>query len=77
MAPGTPSTSIPPYSIFVDVHWIVVCIVQTVLSDDEAKMGKLRDPAPRFVGNIIAWLLNLVSGSLNGISIILWMKDPQ
>ena len=25
-------------------------------------MGKLRDPAPRFVGNIIAWLLNLVRG---------------
>jgi hypothetical protein len=31
-----------------------------VLSDDEAKMGKLRDPVPLFVGNLIAWLLNLV-----------------
>ncbi|GAX72952.1 hypothetical protein CEUSTIGMA_g407.t1 [Chlamydomonas eustigma] len=35
-------------------------VMATVLSDDEAKMGKLRDPAPLPVGNLIAWLLNLV-----------------
>ena len=35
-------------------------VAQTVMSDDEAKMGKLRDPAPTFVGNLIAWILNLI-----------------
>jgi hypothetical protein len=34
--------------------------LQTVLSDDQAKMGKFRDPAPRWLGNILAWFLNLV-----------------
>eukprot|EP00955_Chlamydomonas_euryale_P109498 365940-Chlamydomonas_euryale.AAC.4 len=38
-------------------------VMQTVVSDDEAKMGALRDPAPRWVGNVIAWLLNLVRGA--------------
>lgn len=33
---------------------------QTVISDDQAKLGTFQDPAPRWVGNIIAWLLNLV-----------------
>lgn len=35
-------------------------VMQTILSDDEAKLGNLRDPAPRLVGNIIAWLVNLI-----------------
>lgn len=35
-------------------------VMETVNSDDEAKLGKFRDPAPVWVGNIIAWLLNLV-----------------
>eukprot|EP00798_Chlamydomonas_sp_ICE-L_P018033 gene18033-24446_t len=34
--------------------------MMTVISDDEAKLGKFRDPAPLWVGNIIAWLLDLV-----------------
>ena len=34
--------------------------VQTVISDDQAKLGDFQDPAPRWVGNLIAWLLNLV-----------------
>ena len=33
---------------------------QTVISDDEAKLGTFQDPAPRWLGNIIAWILNLV-----------------
>eukprot|EP00879_Flechtneria_rotunda_P014646 GHRR01015305.1.p1 GENE.GHRR01015305.1~~GHRR01015305.1.p1 ORF type:complete len:238 (+),score=88.27 GHRR01015305.1:614-1327(+) len=35
-------------------------VMQTVVSDDEAKLGKLQDPAPRWLGNFLAWLLNLV-----------------
>jgi 7-hydroxymethyl chlorophyll a reductase len=34
--------------------------LQTVISDDQAKLGTFQDPAPRWVGNIIAWILNLV-----------------
>ncbi len=33
---------------------------QTVLSDDQAKLGKFQDPAPRWLGNVLAWLLNLL-----------------
>jgi 7-hydroxymethyl chlorophyll a reductase len=33
---------------------------QTVISDDQAKLGTFQDPAPLWVGNAIAWLLNLV-----------------
>ncbi|MEW5312039.1 MAG: hypothetical protein WDW38_003702 [Sanguina aurantia] len=33
-------------------------VTQTVISDDEAKLGKLRDPAPLWLGNILAWFLN-------------------
>ncbi|GLI70429.1 hypothetical protein VaNZ11_015337 [Volvox africanus] len=35
-------------------------VMQTVASDDEAKLGQLRDPAPRWLGNFLAWLLNLI-----------------
>ncbi|KAG1671060.1 hypothetical protein FOA52_000731 [Chlamydomonas sp. UWO 241] len=35
-------------------------VMQTVISDDVAKMGALRDPAPRWLGNAIAWVLNLI-----------------
>ncbi|KAG2432268.1 hypothetical protein HXX76_009186 [Chlamydomonas incerta] len=35
-------------------------VMQTVASDDEAKLGQLRDPAPRWLGNILAWLLTLI-----------------
>lgn len=35
-------------------------VMQTVASDDEAKLGKLQDPAPRWLGNVLAWLLNLI-----------------
>jgi hypothetical protein len=35
-------------------------LLQTVISDDQAKLGTFQDPAPRWVGNIIAWILNLV-----------------
>jgi 7-hydroxymethyl chlorophyll a reductase len=34
--------------------------MQTVISDDEAKMGQFRDPAPRWLGNLLAWLLELI-----------------
>jgi hypothetical protein len=37
-----------------------VALLQTVISDDQAKLGTFQDPAPRWVGNIIAWILNLV-----------------
>ncbi|GLC35133.1 hypothetical protein PLESTB_000557800 [Pleodorina starrii] len=35
-------------------------VMQTVASDDEAKLGQLRDPAPRWLGNVLAWILNLI-----------------
>ncbi|KAL3133577.1 hypothetical protein ABBQ38_007424 [Trebouxia sp. C0009 RCD-2024] len=35
-------------------------VLQTVISDDEGKMGKAPDPAPRWVGNIIAKLLTSI-----------------
>ncbi|WIA38743.1 hypothetical protein OEZ86_002042 [Tetradesmus obliquus] len=35
-------------------------VMQTVISDDQAKLGTFQDPAPRWLGNIIAWILNLV-----------------
>ncbi|EFJ46266.1 hypothetical protein VOLCADRAFT_93375 [Volvox carteri f. nagariensis] len=35
-------------------------VMQTVASDDQAKLGELRDPAPRWLGNLLAWLLNLI-----------------
>jgi len=35
-------------------------VMETVMSDDAAKMGQFRDPAPRWVGNTIAWLLNAI-----------------
>eukprot|EP00775_Hariotina_reticulata_P002974 gene2974-3258_t len=35
-------------------------VMQTVISDDQAKLGKFQDPAPRWLGNFLAWLLNLV-----------------
>ncbi|KAF6262368.1 coenzyme F420 hydrogenase [Scenedesmus sp. NREL 46B-D3] len=35
-------------------------VMQTVISDDQAKLGTFQDPAPRWVGNIIAWILNVV-----------------
>lgn len=34
-------------------------VMQTVLADDQAKLGKGPDPAPLWVGNIIAWILGL------------------
>ena len=39
---------------------------QTVASDDEAKLGQLRDPAPRWLGNVLAWLLNLIGPKVGG-----------
>jgi 7-hydroxymethyl chlorophyll a reductase len=33
---------------------------QTVISDDEAKLGKLQDPAPLWLGKVLAWFLNLI-----------------
>lgn len=39
---------------------VLPAALQTVISDDEAKLGQYRDPAPRWIGNFIAWLLNLV-----------------
>jgi hypothetical protein len=33
---------------------------KTVISDDQAKLGTFQDPAPLWLGNVIAWLLNLV-----------------
>jgi len=37
-------------------------VMETVKADDAAKLGKGPSrPAPRFVGNILAFLLNLVS----------------
>lgn len=33
---------------------------QTVISDDEAKLGNLRDPAPLWLGKVLAWFLNLI-----------------
>lgn len=35
-------------------------VMQTVISDDEAKLGKLRDPAPMWLGKVLAWFLNLI-----------------
>jgi 7-hydroxymethyl chlorophyll a reductase len=35
-------------------------VMQTVISDDEAKMGNAPEPAPLFVGNMIAWILNVL-----------------
>ncbi len=35
-------------------------VMQTVISDDEAKLGQFRDPAPRWLGNILAWFLELI-----------------
>ncbi|GFR45129.1 hypothetical protein Agub_g6509 [Astrephomene gubernaculifera] len=35
-------------------------VMQTVASDDEAKMGKLQGPAPRWLGNILAWILTFI-----------------
>jgi len=36
-------------------------VMQTVVADDEAKLGKGPEkPAPRFVGNLIAWLLTKI-----------------
>ncbi|GBF89968.1 hypothetical protein Rsub_02674, partial [Raphidocelis subcapitata] len=35
-------------------------VMQTVISDDQAKLGTFQDPAPRWLGNVIAWVLNLV-----------------
>ncbi|PSC76507.1 7-hydroxymethyl chlorophyll a chloroplastic [Micractinium conductrix] len=32
-------------------------VMQTVLADDEGKMGKAPDPAPRWLGNVLAWVL--------------------
>ncbi|KAL4421293.1 hypothetical protein ABPG75_010584 [Micractinium tetrahymenae] len=32
-------------------------VMQTVLADDEAKLGKAPDPAPRWLGNLLAWVL--------------------
>ncbi|TQD78849.1 hypothetical protein C1H46_035580 [Malus baccata] len=34
--------------------------METVKADDTAKMGKGPEPAPKFVGNVIAFLLNLI-----------------
>jgi 7-hydroxymethyl chlorophyll a reductase len=33
---------------------------QTVEADDEAKLGRFRDPAPLWLGRLLAWVLNLV-----------------
>lgn len=38
--------------------------LQTVESDDQAKLGKFPDPAPKWLGNILAWVITLVSGWL-------------
>ncbi|KAL3148810.1 hypothetical protein ABBQ32_001694 [Trebouxia sp. C0010 RCD-2024] len=35
-------------------------VLQTVISDDEGKMGKAPDPAPKWVGNMIAKLLTSI-----------------
>ncbi|KAL6191918.1 hypothetical protein ACLB2K_038307 [Fragaria x ananassa] len=35
-------------------------VLETVKADDTAKMGRGPDPAPKFIGNVIAFLLNLV-----------------
>ena len=33
---------------------------QTVISDDEAKLGQFRDPVPLWLGRVLAWFLNLI-----------------
>jgi hypothetical protein len=35
-------------------------VVQTVLADDEGKMGRAPQPMPRWLGNILAWVLEKV-----------------
>ncbi|PRQ36865.1 putative 7-hydroxymethyl chlorophyll a reductase [Rosa chinensis] len=35
-------------------------VLETVKADDTAKMGRGPDPAPKFIGNLIAFFLNLV-----------------
>ena len=35
-------------------------VLQTALADDEGKMGRAPDPMPRWLGNILAWVLEKV-----------------
>lgn len=32
-------------------------VLQTVVADDEGKMGRAPNPMPRWAGNILAWVL--------------------
>ncbi len=38
-----------------------------MVSDDEAKLGRLQDPAPRWLGNVLAWLLPKLPGMPAGL----------
>jgi hypothetical protein len=35
-------------------------VMQTVVADDDAKLGKLQGPMPKWLGTIVAWLLELI-----------------
>ncbi|KAL6760746.1 coenzyme F420 hydrogenase family [Haematococcus lacustris] len=35
-------------------------VMQTVVSDDQAKMGRFQDPAPRWLGSLLAWFIALI-----------------
>lgn len=37
-------------------------VMETVVADDEAKLGRARGPLPLWAGNLLAWLLNLLPG---------------
>ena len=35
-------------------------VLQTAIQDDEGKMGRAPNPMPRWLGNILAWVLEKV-----------------
>jgi hypothetical protein len=35
-------------------------VLQTAIADDEGKMGRAPNPMPRWLGNILAWVLEKV-----------------
>jgi hypothetical protein len=58
----TPRTTSPQHATHTHTHTHnhTTTQQQTVESDDEAKLGRFRDPAPLWLGKALAWFLNLI-----------------
>eukprot|EP00803_Ostreobium_quekettii_P000456 evm.model.scf_41.5 EVM.evm.TU.scf_41.5 scf_41:174089-180627(-) len=50
-------------------------VMQTLISDDDAKLGEAPDPMPRWLGTILAWVLGLLPAGPKGLEFAKYSLD--